>query len=50
VSVESVRAWFPKELAEQLSFEIATVPEKGEHFIIRPRQYLGNETFAKLLS
>jgi hypothetical protein len=43
--IAQVRATFPKELEDLLTFE-----EAGEYIIIRPRQYLGSENFAKIAS
>jgi len=50
VSVESVRAWFPKDLEELLIFEEITVPDLGDFIAIRPRHYLPSEKFAKIAS
>ena len=36
---------FPEELAVLLNFE-----EKGEHIIVKPRQFLGSENFARIAS
>ena len=36
---------FPEELEARLSFE-----EKGEYIIIKPKQFLGSENFAKIAS
>jgi len=44
-SIESVQAWFPKDLEKMLTFE-----DKGDHIMIKPRQYLGSENFAKIAS
>lgn len=44
-SISQVRATFPKELEDLLTFE-----EAGEYIVIRPRQYLGSENFAKIAS
>jgi hypothetical protein len=44
-SISQVRATFPKELEDLLTFE-----EAGEYILIRPRQYLGSENFAKIAS
>jgi len=42
-SVAAPRDIFPKELADMLTFE-----ESGEWIIIKPRQFLGSENFAKI--
>jgi hypothetical protein len=44
-SVEDIRMAFPEDLENLLSFE-----EKGEYIIIKPRQFLGSENFAKIAS
>jgi hypothetical protein len=44
-STEDVRTLFPKDLEDMLLFE-----EKEEYIVIRPRQYLGSENFAKIAS
>jgi len=44
-SVKDVRTLFPKELEDMLNFE-----ETGRYIIIKPRQYLGSENFAKIAS
>jgi hypothetical protein len=44
-SVDDIRMSFPEELEARLSFE-----EKGEYIIIKPRQFLGSENFAKIAS
>ena len=36
---------FPEELEARLSFE-----EKGDYIIIKPKQFLGSENFAKIAS
>lgn len=43
--LKDVRSMFPQELEEMLSFE-----ERGESIIIKPRQYLGSDNFAKIAS
>jgi len=43
LSAAAPRALFPKELADLLSFE-----KQGEYTIIRPRQFLGSDNFAKI--
>ena len=44
-SVEDVRILFPKDLEELLTFE-----EVGEYIVIKPRQFLGSDKFAKVAS
>jgi len=44
-SADDVRTLFPKDLEDMLLFE-----EKEEYIVIRPRQYLGSENFAKIAS
>ena len=44
-SVADVRTIFPKELENMLTFE-----EAGKYIVIKPRQYLGSENFAKIAS
>ena len=44
-SIEDVRMVFPEDLEHLLSFE-----EKGDYIIIKPRQFLGSENFAKIAS
>jgi len=44
-TVADVRAVFPKELESMLFFE-----DTGKFIIIKPRQYLGSENFAKIAS
>lgn len=44
-SIADVKTVFPKELEALLLFE-----ESGDYIIIRPRQYLGSENFAKIAS
>ncbi|HDI12284.1 MAG TPA: hypothetical protein ENF63_01675 [Candidatus Bathyarchaeota archaeon] len=43
--IEDVRMMFPSELGDLLAFE-----EKEDYIIVRPRQYLGGENFAKIAS
>ncbi len=43
--IEDVRMMFPEELDNLLNFE-----EKGDYIIIKPRQFLGSENFAKIAS
>ena len=44
-SIADVRTIFPKELENMLTFE-----EKENYIVIKPRQYLGSENFAKIAS
>ncbi len=44
-TVEEVRGLFPEELGQMLTFE-----EERGYIIIKPRQYLGSENFAKIAS
>jgi len=44
-SVKDVRTLFPKELEDMLNFD-----ETPQYIIIKPRQYLGSENFAKIAS
>ena len=44
-TTEDVQVLFPKELEEMLTFE-----ESGEYIIVKPRQYLGADNFAKIAS
>lgn len=44
-SVEDVRMMFPEDLDSMLSFE-----EKSDYIIIKPKQFLGSENFAKIAS
>ena len=44
-SIEDVKMMFPEELENLLSFE-----EKDEYIVIKPRQFLGSENFAKIAS
>jgi len=44
-TIEDARTLFPGELENMLTFE-----EVGEYIIIKPRQYLGSENFAKIAS
>jgi hypothetical protein len=45
VTVDSVKAAFPEDLAAQLTFE-----DKGSAIVLKPRQFLGSENFAKIAS
>jgi hypothetical protein len=44
-SLDDIRMSFPEELEARLSFD-----EKGEYIIIKPKQFLGSENFAKIAS
>jgi len=44
-TIESVQTWFPKNLEEMLTFE-----DVKDYIMIKPRQYLGSENFAKIAS
>ncbi len=44
-TIDDVQRVFPPELAGMLYFE-----ETAEHIIVKPRQYLGSENFAKVAS
>ena len=44
-SIDDIRMSFPEELESRLSFE-----EKGDYIIIKPKQFLGSENFAKIAS
>jgi Asp-tRNA(Asn)/Glu-tRNA(Gln) amidotransferase A subunit family amidase len=44
-SIADVRTLFPKDLEDMLLFE-----EREEYIVIKPRQYLGSENFAKIAS
>ena len=44
-TLEEIRMMFPEDLDSLLNFE-----EKGEFIIIKPRQFLGSENFAKIAS
>ena len=44
-SVEDIRMSFPQELESLLNIE-----ERNEYIIIKPRQFLGSENFAKIAS
>jgi hypothetical protein len=44
-TVEDVRMMFPEELDTMLAFE-----DKGEYVMIKPKQFLGSENFAKIAS
>jgi hypothetical protein len=44
-SLDDIRMSFPEELETRLSFE-----DKGDFIIIKPKQFLGSENFAKIAS
>lgn len=44
-SIDDIRMSFPEELETRLGFE-----EKGDYIIIKPKQFLGSENFAKIAS
>jgi hypothetical protein len=44
-SLDDIRMSFPEELEARLGFE-----EKGEYIIVKPKQFLGSENFAKIAS
>jgi hypothetical protein len=44
-SLDDIRMSFPEELETRLSFD-----EKGDYIIIKPKQFLGSENFAKIAS
>jgi hypothetical protein len=44
-SLEDLQMSFPEELEARLGFE-----EKGEYIIIKPKQFLGSDNFAKIAS
>ena len=44
-SIEDVKMMFPEDLENLLSFE-----EKEDYLVIKPRQFLGSENFAKIAS
>jgi hypothetical protein len=44
-SFDDIRMSFPEELEARLSFD-----EKGDYIIIKPKQFLGSENFAKIAS
>ncbi len=44
-SVDDIRMSFPEELEARLSFD-----EKGDFIIVKPKQFLGSENFAKIAS
>jgi hypothetical protein len=44
-SIDDVRVVFPEDLESLLSFE-----EKSDYIVVKPRQFLGSENFAKIAS
>jgi hypothetical protein len=44
-SLEDIRMSFPADLEDLLNFE-----DKTDYFVIKPRQFLGSENFAKIAS
>jgi hypothetical protein len=44
-TIEDVRVAFPEDLESLLSFE-----EKSDYIMVKPRQFLGSENFAKIAS
>jgi hypothetical protein len=44
-SLDDIRMVFPEDLETLLSFE-----EKGDYIVVKPRQFLGSENFAKIAS
>jgi hypothetical protein len=44
-ALDDIRMSFPEELEARLDFE-----EKGDYIIIKPKQFLGSENFAKIAS
>ena len=44
-SIEDIKMMFPEDLEDLLSFE-----EKDDYIIVKPRQFLGSENFAKIAS
>lgn len=44
-SLDDIRMSFPEELEARLGFE-----EKGDYIMIKPKQFLGSENFAKIAS
>jgi hypothetical protein len=45
VTLSSVKVAFPEDLAALLTFE-----DKGDMIVLKPRQFLGSENFAKIAS
>jgi hypothetical protein len=44
-TIEDIRVAFPEDLEHLLNFE-----EKGDYIMVKPRQFLGSENFAKIAS
>jgi len=44
-SIEDIKMMFPEDLENMLSFE-----EKEDYLVIKPRQFLGSDNFAKIAS
>jgi hypothetical protein len=44
-SIDEIRMSFPEDLENRLGFE-----DKGDYIIIKPKQFLGSENFAKIAS
>ena len=44
-SLDEIRMSFPEELEARLTFE-----DKGDYIIVKPKQFLGSENFAKIAS
>jgi len=44
-TIEDIRIAFPEDLEKLLSFE-----EKSDYIMVKPRQFLGSENFAKIAS
>ncbi len=44
-NIEDIRMMFPQELDTMLAFE-----DKGDYIMIKPKQFLGSENFAKIAS
>jgi hypothetical protein len=44
-SIEDIQVAFPEDLESLLSFE-----DKGDYIMVKPRQFLGSENFAKIAS
>lgn len=44
-SIEDIRMVFPEDLEHLLNFE-----DKGDYIMVKPRQFLGSENFAKIAS
>ena len=42
-TLDQITALFPKDLEEMLTFE-----DSESYFIVKPRQFLGSDTFAKI--